>query len=96
MALLAPYTPVTWHDVTDTVDAADANRWEQALSNITIAVNALISGTAITVRWNKSGATWGAYDQDATRIRIFVSQDDVAAVPPTYYAPQDLWFKAAS
>lgn len=44
----------------------------------------------IVVIW--SGSSWGTYNTDATRVRFFMSQNDVNATAPTSYNSNDIWF----
>lgn len=43
----------------------------------------------IVVRWD--GSSWGTYDTDTTKVRIFYSQNDPNATAPIAYNVNDDW-----
>jgi hypothetical protein len=55
-------------------------------------IAAYLPSIPVAVQWNSTTDTWGTYDTSTARVRIFLSQDDIAATAPTYYNLKDLWF----
>lgn len=82
---------------TDTVRAVTP-AGVKAVADSKVDVTALAALTAtlpIVVQWDAGGETWGTYDHDADRVRLFYSQDDPDAAAPTAYNLNDQWFSVA-